>query len=123
VTDAAPTTSQFDARKVDGQTVVDEGAASHPVDWKPIDSPQAIIVNDNGGTPIEGAIGAASASFDFDYDGNTQGGRSAGSDAAIVIRAIGLEDAQFTETTGEITRATGLTYSVVAPLERNYQNP
>jgi hypothetical protein len=123
VTDATPTTSQFDARKVDGQTVVNEGAASHPVDWKPIDSPQATIVNNNAGSPIEGAIGAAQIAFDFDYDGNTQGGRSAGTDAAIVIRAIGLEDAQFTETLGNITRATGLGYSVVAPLERNYQNP
>ncbi len=123
VTDATPTASQFDARKVDGQTVVNEGAASHDIDWKPIDSPQATIVNNNAGSPIEGAIGAASISFDFDYDGNTQGGRSAGTDAAIAIRAIGLEDAQFTETTGTITRNTGLSFSVVAPLERNYQNP
>lgn len=123
VTDASPTSSQFDARKVDAQTVVDEGAASHPLDLDPADSPQAIIVNDNGGTPITGAIGAASTAFDFDYDGNVQGGRTAGVDADIVIKAIGLEDAVYAEATGVITRNTGLSFSVVSPLERNYVNP
>lgn len=124
VTDATPTASQFDARKIDGATVVDEGAASHPLDQNPIDSPQAILVNDNGGTPITGAVpGGGSVAFDFDYDNNAQGGRTPGSDAAIVIRAIGLETAQFAETFGTITRTTGLSFSVVAPLERNYQNP
>jgi hypothetical protein len=123
VTDAAPSASQFDARKVDGQTVVAEIAASHPVDLKPIDSPQAIIANNNAGSPIAGSIGAASIAFDFDYDNNVQGGRTAGTPAPIVIRAIGLEDAQFAETSGTITRATGLAFSVVAALERNYTNP
>jgi hypothetical protein len=52
-----------------------------------------------------------------------QGGRTAATDAAITIRAIGYETAQFVETTGTITRATGLSYSVVAGLERNYSNP
>jgi hypothetical protein len=123
VTDATPTASQFDARKVDGQTVVNEGAASHPLDLDPADSPQGIIVNDNGGSPITGSIGAASTSFDFDYDGNAQGGRTPGVDADILIKAIGLEDAVYAEALGVITRNTGLSYSVVSPLERNYQNP
>ena len=120
VTDATPTTSQFDARKVDGATVVNETSTSHPIDQKPIDSPQAIVVNNNAGSSISGAIGAASIAFDFDYDNNVQGGRTAATNAPIVIRAIGLEDAQFAETTGTITRATGLSFSVVAALERNY---
>jgi len=123
VTDATPSGTQFDARKIDGATVANESSASHPLDLDPIDSPQAIIVNDNGGFPIAGAIGAASVGFDFDYDNNVQGGRTAGTDAPIVIRAIGLEDAQFAETAGTITRATGLSFSVVAALERNYLNP
>lgn len=123
VTDAAPSGTQFDARKVDGQTVVNEASASRTVDLDPIDSPQAIIVNNNAGSPITGAVSAASIAFDFDYDNNVQGGRTAGTDAPIVIRAIGLEDAQFAETTGTITRATGLAFSVVAALERNYTNP
>jgi hypothetical protein len=123
VTDATPTSSQFDARKVDGATVVNEGAASHPLDQNPIDSPQAIIVNDNSGTPITGAASSSPVGFDFDYDGNSQGGRTPGTDAEIIIRAIGLENAQFAQTFGTIQRAVGQAYSVVAPLERNYQNP
>lgn len=123
VTDAAPTASQFDARKIDGATVVAEVAASHPLDLDPIDSPQAIIVNNNAGAPIVGTVNAASIAFDFDYDNNAQGGRTPGTDAPVVIRAIGLEDAQFAETFGTITRATGLAFSIVAALERNYSNP
>jgi len=124
VTDATPTNSQFDAQKVDGATVVNEGSASHPFDWKPAGSPQATLVNDNGGSPITGAVpGGGSVSFDFDYDGNTQGGRSSGTDAAILIRAGGLELGQFAETLGVITRATGLSFSVVSAQERNYKNP
>lgn len=122
VTDATPTTSQFDARKVDSLTVVNESAASHPFDFKPVDSPQAIIVDDNSGSDIVGPV-AASVAFDFDYDNNVQGGRTAATDADILIRAIGLETGQFAEVTGTITRAVGLSFSVVSALERNYSNP
>jgi len=83
-------------------------------------------VND---TPGAGAIvtarpvDGATYSFDFDYDGNTQGGRAAGTDADIVLRAIGLETAQFVESTGTILEAVGQTFSLVSGLERNYSNP
>jgi hypothetical protein len=123
VTDASPTASQFDARKVDSQIVVNEGAASHFVDQYPIDSPQAIVVNNNAGSPIQGAASSSPVAFDFDYDGNSQGSRTPGTNANIVIRAIGLETGQFAQTLGTIQRATGQAYSVVAALERNYQNP
>lgn len=123
VTDAAPTAAQADIRKVDGQTVVNEGAGSRTLDENPINSPGAIIVNDNGGTPITGAVGGASVGFDFDYDGNTQGGRTAATDADVVLRAIGTDTAQFVETTGTITRAVGQSFSLVAALERNFNNP
>ena len=123
VTDATPSATQFDATKVDGQTVVDESAASRSLDQNPIDSPDAIIVDNNAGTDIQGTIGAASVGFDFDYDGNVQGGRTSGEDADVVLRAIGLDLAQFVETSGTITRDTGLSFSLVASLERNYENP
>lgn len=109
--------------KYTGETVVNEGAGpSVSLDKNPINSPDAIIVNDDSATPIQGAIATPSVGFTFDYDGNVQGGRTAGTDAAIRIRAIGLDLAQFVETTGTITRATGLSFSVVAGLERNYSN-
>jgi hypothetical protein len=80
-------------------------------------------VDDNGGADITGTVGGASVGFDFDYDNNVQGGRTAATDADIVIRALGEDLAAFVETFGTITRATGLSFSVVAPLERNFTNP
>lgn len=110
--------------KTDTEGVVDETAGpSVSLDKNPINSPDAIIVDDNGGTDIAGAIPGTSAAFDFDYDNNIQGGRTAATDADVVIRAIGLETAQFVETFGTIIRAVGQSFSVVAALERNYSNP
>jgi hypothetical protein len=84
----------------------------------------AIIVDDNSGTDISGNVGGnATIAFDFDYDGNTQGGRTAGTDANVTVVAIGLDTAQYVSATGTITRATGQNISLVAPLERNYSNP
>lgn len=109
--------------KIDLATVVNESAgASVSLDKNPIDSPDTIIVQDNTDVNITGTVPGASVAFTFDYDGNIQGGRTAGTDANIVIRAIGLDTAQFVETTGTITRATGLSFSIVASLERNYSN-
>lgn len=123
VTSASPTTSTFTATKVNGATVANQTAFAGTVDLNPINSPDAIIVQDNSDVNISGAVNATTLSFDFDYDGNVQGGRTAGTDAAIVIRAIGLETAQFVEATGTITRASGQSFSVVSSLERNYTNP
>jgi hypothetical protein len=110
--------------KVNGDTVSAEAAgASISLDKNPINSPDAIIVDDNSALDIVGSIGASSVAFDYDYDNNVQGGRTANTPAEIIIRAIGLETAQFVETTGTITRAVGQTFSVVAALERNYSNP
>ena len=110
-------------RRVDGTTLANEAAgASVSLDKNPINSPDAIVVNDNDGFPIAGVIGGPSVGFDFDYDGNNQGGRTPGTDASIVIRAIGLETAQFVETSGTIIRAVGQTFSIVAALERTYSN-
>ena len=82
------------------------------------------MVDDNSGTDISGTVGgSASVAFDFDYDGNTQGGRTAGTDANVTVVAIGLNTAQYVAATGTITRATGQNISLVAPLERNYSNP
>lgn len=122
LTDASPDLAPV--RKVNGDAIVDEAAgATVSLDKSPIDSPDGIIVNDNGGSPIEGTIGAPSIGFDFDYDNNVQGGRPFASDADIVIRALGEDVAAFVEVFGTITRATGLSFSLVAPLERNFTNP
>ena len=87
-------------------------------------STNAILVDDNGGSDMSGNISAAtSVQLDFDYDNNTQGGRSAGTDADITVVAGGLDTAQNVVATGTIARSTANVVSLVAPLERNYANP
>ena len=84
----------------------------------------AIIVNNNSGTPVSGTIsGQSSIQFDFDYEGNTQGGRIPNTDAAVTVVAIGLSTGQYVSATGTITRSTANSITLVAPLERNYANP
>jgi hypothetical protein len=127
--DTTPTTSPqtITATKINGDTVINEtGAGVENLDKNPINSPDAIIVDSAGAfspLPITGMVTGASVAFDFDYDANVQGGRDAGTPAAIVLRAIGLNTAQFVEATGTITRAVGLSFTLTAGLERNYSNP
>jgi len=83
----------------------------------------AVLVNDNGGTAISGSVTSGSISFDFDYDNNTQGGRSAETDADVTAVAIGLSTGQFVKATGTFVRSTANSVSLVAALERNYSNP
>jgi len=86
-------------------------------------SSTALLVDNNSGVDISGSIsGNPTIAFDFDYDGNTQGGRTAGTDANVTVVAIGLDAAQYVAAEGTITRATGQNISLVAPLERNYSN-
>jgi len=88
------------------------------------DSPNAIIIEDNSGVPLSGQTSAQSSiTFDFDYDGNVQGGRTAGVDVNYTAVALGLTTGQYVITTGAITRATTNVINFVAALERNYDNP
>ena len=87
------------------------------------DSANAIIVNDDGGTPIDAQITAASINWDFAYTTNAQGGRTPNTDAAVTVVAQGLNGAQWVLVTYTITQATGQTISVNANDERNYANP
>jgi len=87
-------------------------------------SASALLVRDNLGFPITGStFGTASRTFTFDYDGNTQGGRTPASDAAVTLVALGLETAQYVSTAGTIARTNANAFSLVAALERNYSNP
>lgn len=109
---------------MNGNTPASEVSFSAQVDEGPINSPDALIVDNDAGVDIAGPIGGSpSISFDYDYDGNTQGGRPGGTDANIVLIAVGLNGAQYISATGVITQSTGLNFSLVAALERNYDNP
>jgi hypothetical protein len=84
----------------------------------------AITVEDDSGTPIADDIsGRTSISFTFDYDGNVQGGRTAGTNANITVVAIGLNNAQYVLANGTIARSTANAITLVSALERNYSNP
>jgi hypothetical protein len=83
----------------------------------------AILVKDANGQTITGFASAASIGWSFDYDGNTQGGRTPQTNADVTVVAIGLQTAQYVRTTSTITRAVNQTISLVAALERNYSNP
>lgn len=83
----------------------------------------AVAVNDSTGTPISGSVGGnVSVPFSFNYDSNVQGGRTAASDAAVTIVAIGLQTGQYVSATGTITRSVGQNFSLVAAQERVYSN-
>jgi hypothetical protein len=120
---AGPWTAEV-TKRFNTDAISDEAAgASVSIDKNPIDSDDAIVVNDNSGTPITGTITGLSQAWDFDYDNNVQGVRTAPSPAAVIVRVLGTNKAVNSEGSSTITRATGQSISVTAPLERNYVNP
>lgn len=80
----------------------------------------AITVNDASGTPITGSISASSISFTYDYDGNTQGGFSAGTDRAVTLVGIRPGSGKFVAATGTLTKSKGIALSLVAEQDRVY---
>lgn len=120
---AGPWTAQITKRFNSDNPIDEVATATVSLDKNPIDSDDSIVVNDNSGTPITGTIGGLVIPFDFDYDNNVQGGRTSGTTANVVVRVLGTDVAVNAEGSSSITRATGLSVSVTAPLERNYLNP
>lgn len=80
----------------------------------------AITVNDASGTPIAGTISSSSIAFTFDYDGNVQGGRTAATDAAVVLIGIRPGGGKFVAATGTLTRSKSIALSLVAEQDRAY---
>ena len=116
-------TGSWDVTRYDGATIVTTaGADTVAIDEYPIDSPDAIIVQDN--TPLD-VTGSASADFQFafDYSNNTQGGRSGGTDADVQCRAIGQATAQYTQSTVQTISTSAITIPVTSQIERNFLNP
>ena len=84
----------------------------------------AILVKDASDADITGTVsGASSVQKTFAYDTNNQGGRTPATDADITAVAIGLITGQFVKATATIARTNANSVSLVAALERNYQNP
>lgn len=84
----------------------------------------ALLVKDDTNADMSGTVGGLSSkALTFAYDTNTQGGRTAGTNAAITVVAIGLSTGQYVKATGTIERSPSNSVSLVASLERNYDNP
>lgn len=87
----------------------------------------AIIVEDNDNNPMAGDVNPnwpttrSNVTHSFDYDNNTQGGRTGNTDAPITAVAIGLQSGQYVLATSNITRSTANSVTLVAALERNYE--
>jgi hypothetical protein len=80
----------------------------------------AVTVDDNAAADIAGTISAASIAFTFDYDGNVQGGRTAGTDAAVTIVAGNAGSAKPVVATGMLTRSKGISLTLTAEADRAY---
>ena len=80
----------------------------------------AIIVKDGSDNDITGTISSGSIGFTFDYDGNVQGDRTAGTDAPVVIFALNKGVSKPVVATGTISKAKGLSFSLVAEADRAY---
>lgn len=83
----------------------------------------ALIVNDKDGNPISGTYSGTPVSFTFAYDTNVQGGRTAGTNAAVKVVGIGLSGGQFVDVDHTITRTAGQSILLAPAQERNYSNP
>lgn len=83
-------------------------------------SATAITVNDKDGNPIQGTITGSSIAFTFDYDGNTQGGRTPGTDAAVTVVAGNPGSAKPVVATGTLSRSKGISIALVAEQDRAY---
>jgi len=80
----------------------------------------AITVNNVAGTPITGAISTSSIAFDYDYDGNVQGGATAGTDRAVTLIGIKPGTGKFVAATGTLSRSKAISLSLVAEADRVY---
>ena len=80
----------------------------------------AITVNNAAGSPITGLISSGSISFDYDYDGNVQGGATAGTDRAVTLIAIRPGSGKYVAATGTLSRSKAISLSCVAEQDRVY---
>lgn len=115
---------QITAVKVDGLVPTGETAPTTAnIDEGAIDTPNAIIVDNNVNADIAGDVDAATKSFSYAFTTNQQGPKPTSQVTPVIVRAIGLEAGQFVETAPSDLGSENLTISITSGLERNYSNP
>ena len=80
----------------------------------------AITVKDKDGVDIAGTISSGSISWTFDYSNNVQGGRTASTDADVVIVAGNAGSAKPVVVYGTITQAKGISFTCTAEQDRGF---
>lgn len=80
----------------------------------------AITVNDASSTPITGTISSGSIAFTYDYDGNTQGGYTVGTDRNVVLIGIKPGAGKYVAAEGVLSRSKAISLSLVAEADRVY---
>lgn len=80
----------------------------------------AITVNNAAGSPITGTISSASIGFDYDYDGNVQGGFTGGTDRPVTLVGVRPGSGKFVAATGTLSRSKAISLSLVAEADRVY---
>jgi len=111
--------ASYGVRRWDNKAIVTTSSASVPVDQHAIDTPDAIIVNDDVPGAVSG-LASVDYSFSFDFDGNTQGGRLVSTETFVVARALGINTAQFIQSSVQaIASGTPLTIVLTASNELN----
>lgn len=80
----------------------------------------AITVNNAAGSPITGTISSGSVAFDFDWNGNTQGGFAGSTSRNVTLIAIRPGYGKFAVGTGTITQSKAIKISATAEQDRVY---
>jgi hypothetical protein len=80
----------------------------------------AVTVDDAAAADITGTISGSQIAFTFDYDGNTQGGRTAGTDAAVTVVAGNAGSAKPVVASGIINRSKSISITLTAEQDRGY---
>lgn len=120
---AQTSTSVWNVTRWDGATIVTTTSTSCSIDQNCVDTPDYIVVNSDVPAAVTGTA-SADFSFTFDYSNNVQGGRTGGTDAQVVARAVGQATAQYTQSTVQtIESATAKTIPLTSSIERNFFNP
>lgn len=84
----------------------------------------AVTVKDATGVAISGSVsGRSEVAFTYAYDSNTDGGKAAGIDVAVIVTAVGKSSGKFVSTRYVLRRAVGQNIALVAEKERSYLNP
>jgi len=117
--DTETSTSSWAVTRWDNTTIVTAAGTAVTIDQYGIDTPDAIVVQDDVPANVSG-LASADYAFSFDFDGNVQGGRTVSTTTFVVARAQGISGAQYVQSSVQsIVTGTPLTIVLTASNELN----